>query len=289
MPDTAYGGADRVEMRSMKGGLTNTEHVLRGRRYHLFLLVAGAGHLIADDGDQPLAAPCFAWLPHGRARTVSLDAGTRGSALGIPDSQLGRAIPAGATGTHIREIIGRPMVVRDPDPTRFRRLAGLVEAVGRELYENDAAAESVVHHSLALALIEVWRLSRPEIAAPGPLPRNIVHTFLSLVDLHLRDQWTVQRYARQIGVSRDRLNSAVRRATGRSPLAHIHNRLMAEAKGLLAGSSLQAAEVAYKLGFGDAAYFNRFFQRHAGMPPGRYRRAATAPADDRDASFAAWP
>lgn len=291
MPDSSHGiaVADRVEARAIKGALTGTEHVLHGRRYHLFLLAAGAGRLVSDDGENPLTAPCLVWLPHGRARSVRLDAGTRGGALSIPDPQLGRAMPSGSTGTHIREVIGFPLVVRDPEPPRLRRLAELVDTIGRELYDNAAAAESVVQHSLALALIELWRLSRPEVAAPGPLPRNFVHTFLSLVDLHLRDQWTVQRYARQIGVSKDRLNSAVRRATGRSPLAHIHNRLMTEARALLSGSSLQVAEVAYKLGFGDAAYFNRFFQRHAGMPPGRYRKAALAPAENPDASFAAWP
>lgn len=291
MPDTGRGMSlvDRVEARAIKAALTTTEHVLRGRRYHLFLLAAGTGRLVSDDGENLLAAPCILWLPHGLPRSFRLEAGTRGGALAIPDPQLGRAMPSGSTGTHIREVIGYPLVVRDPDQAGFRRLAELIETMGRELYENAAAADSVVQHSLALALIELWRLSRPEIAAPGPLPRNVVHTFLSLVDLHLRDQWTVQRYARQIGVSRDRLNTAVRRATGRSPLAHIHNRMMAEARALLTGSSLQVAEVAYKLGFGDAAYFSRFFQRNAGVPPGRYRKAAQVPAEAPDGSFAAWP
>lgn len=291
MPDATdqTGLADRVEARAIKPALTSSEHVLRGRRYHLFLLAAGSGRLASADGENLLTAPCLVWLPHGRQRVVRLEAGTRGSALGIPDPQLGRAIPSGSTGTHIREVIGFPLVVRDPDPARLRRLGELIATIGHELFENAAAADSVVQHSLALVLIELWRLSRPESVAPGPLPRNIVHTFMSLVDLHLRDQWTVQRYARQIGVSKDRLNSAVRRATGRSPLAHIHNRMMAEAKGLLTGSSLQVAEVAYKLGFGDAAYFNRFFQRHVGISPGRFRRASLPQPDEPDGSYAAWP
>ena len=75
---------------------------------------------------------------------------------------------------------------------------------------------------------------------------------------------------------------------GRSPLALAHARLMSEAEQLLNGTGLQVAEVADRLGFRDPAYFSRFFQRHAGMPPGRYR-ATLAAAGSGARSFAAWP
>jgi len=280
---------ESVNVRAIRSALTTTEHVLRGGRFHLFLIVSGNGTLVSADGATALAGPCFCWLPHGRAQTVRLDAGTRGAAIDIPDLVLGRSMPSGSVGTHIRDIIGYPMVVREPEPGMLRKLTGFVETVEQELLANGPGAQDVVQHCLALLMIEIWRLSRPETAGPRPLPRNIVHTFMVLVDLHLRDHWTIQHYARQMGVSRDRLNSAVRRATGRPPLAHIHERLITEAKALLTESGLQVAEVAYKLGFGDAAYFNRFFQRHEGMPPGRYRKAALKPKSEPDVSYAAWP
>ena len=75
---------------------------------------------------------------------------------------------------------------------------------------------------------------------------------------------------------------------GRSPLALAHARLMSEAEQLLNGTGLQVAEVADRLGFRDPAYFSRFFQRHAGMPPGRHR-ATLAAAGSGARSFAAWP
>jgi AraC family transcriptional activator of pobA len=280
---------EAVEVRAIKSALTTTEHVLRGGRFHLFLIVSGDGTLLSADGSTELAGPCFCWLPHGQAQTVRLEAGTRGAALSIPDLVLGRSMPSGSVGTHIRDIIAYPMVIREPEPGKLRKLTELVDTIEQELFANGPAAHDVMQHCLALLMIEIWRLSRPETASPRPLPRNIVHTFMVLVDLHLRDHWTIQQYARQMGVSRDRLNGAVRRATGRPPLAHIHERLITEAKALLTESGLQVAEVAYKLGFGDAAYFNRFFQRHEGMPPGRYRQAALKPRSEPDVSYAAWP
>lgn len=289
MTAAPVGLADGIEARAIRSALTRTAYVLRGGRSHLFLLTAGAGRVLADVGETGLTAPCLAWLPHGESRSVELDAGSSGAALSVPDPVLGGSLPEGSVGSHIREVIGRPLLLHPPSASDLDRLAELIATIRGELFANALAAQSVVRHCLSLALIEIWRMTGPETAGPRPSPRNIVHGFLFLVDLHLRDHWTVQRYATHMGVSKDRLTSAVRRATGRTPLAHIHGRLMAEARTLLTGSGLQVAEVAYKLGFTDAAYFNRFFQRHAGEPPGRYRNAQARRRPAPDASFAAWP
>ncbi len=278
-----------IQARTIKSALTRSEYVLRGGRSHLFLLQAGSGLLTSEDGENALDGPGFCWLPHGKSRSVRLEAGTRGLVLSIPDARLGSSIPAGSLGSHIREVIGFPAIVRKPEPAHLAKLAELIATIEQELFENGPAAQTVVQYCVSLLLIEFWRLSRPEISSPRALPRNIVHNFMSLVDLHLRDHWTVQQYAGQMGVSKDRLNTAVQRATGRTPLAHIHQRQIAEAKTLLTGSSLQVAEVAYMLGFKDAAYFNRFFQRHAGLPPGKFRHNVWQQKAETDTSFAAWP
>ena len=293
MPDTMVGRpamSENIEARSFRSPLTTVDYVLRGTRFHLVALVSGSGRLVAEGADNELAAPCICWLPHGRLRTLTLDAGTRGHLLSVPDLALGRAIPDGVVGSYIRALVAFPLIVRSSETAKLDKIVSGFTTVERELYDNASGAADVVHHTLSLLLIETWRMSRPEIAAPQAMPRNLLHSFMSLVDLHLNDHWTVADYARHMGVSKDRLNSAVRRATGKPPLALVHGRLVNEAKGLLTGSGMQVAEIAYKLGFGDAAYFNRFFQRHAGMPPGRFRQAAqqrAAPAAEK--SFAAWP
>ena len=291
-PATAATGlvrADLIEAQTIRSGLAATEHVLRGARSHLFLLGSGAGQILSDEDQIVVRAPSLNWFPRGQSVRVRLAAGTSGSAISIPDTLLGRSIPADSLAGHIRETIGYPLVNRPLKSEQRKKIGRLMEDIREELFANGPAASTVVQHTLTLLLIEIWRGFRPEISSPKPLPRRIVHTFMFLVDLHLMDHWTVQDYARHIGISKDRLNSAVRRATGRSPLAHIHIRMMSEAKTLLAESGLQVAEIAYKLGFRDAAYFNRFFQRHAGTPPGRFRNLVRKGKVEHDLSFAAWP
>jgi AraC-like DNA-binding protein len=273
----------------IKSSLGVAEFVLRGGRSHLFLLQSGSGRLVTEAGGKGLQSPCFLWLPCGHPGSLRLEAGTRGAMLSVPDAALGRAMPSGSVGSHIRPVIGYPVIGRRMEGDTATRLPDLLATMERELFDNAPAAEAVVQSCLTLLLIEIWRTSRPEPGQATSLPRNIVHSFLFLVDLHLRDHWTVGRYAEQLGVSRERLNSAVRRATGRTPLSHIHRRLMSEARELLHEPGFQVAEVAYRLGFEDAAYFSRFFQRHAGMPPGRYRREKLAERATPEPSFAAWP
>lgn len=283
------GRGDLVEARRLQSALAATEHMLRGERSHLFQLEAGGGFLLTGEEEIALRGPCFNWIPRGQSARLRLDAGTRGMALSIPDAHLGRAIPTDPIAGDLRETIGFPLINRPLDPDRGARIIDLIDSIRVELFDNGPAAGTVVQHSLTLLLIEIWRGFRPRLTGPKPLPRRIVHTFFFLVDLHLHDHWRVQDYAHHIGVSKDRLNSAVRRATGRAPLAHIHARIMTEAKTLLSESGLQVAEVAYKLGYRDAAYFNRFFQRQAGMPPGRFRTQALRDRPDHDLSYAAWP
>jgi len=44
--------------------------------------------------------------------------------------------------------------------------------------------------------------------------------------------------------------------------------------GVLAHSDLTAAQVGFRLGFEDPAYFARFFRREAGVPPTSFRAGA---------------
>ena len=47
---------------------------------------------------------------------------------------------------------------------------------------------------------------------------------------------------------------------------------MLEARRALLYSNLSVAEIGYAVGFADPAYFTRFFTRHEGQSPLRYRQ-----------------
>ena len=60
--------------------------------------------------------------------------------------------------------------------------------------------------------------------------------------------------------------------SGHSAQHLIHERLLLEARRLLAYSDLDVTTISYSLGFKDPAYFSRFFTRREAMSPSAFRR-----------------
>lgn len=278
---------ENVEAQSIKSSLTNTEYILRGTRSHLFLFMSGKGELYLENSIVTVEAPIFVWVPKGISSKFAVSAGTRGTVLSIPEFHLGTSLPSSTLGLDVRDALRSPIIKRSNSQEELKRFSIIMEMVLEELYENAPASQEAVRYNLTLLLIQIWRSTIRERAQSKAVPKSIFQNFVSLVELHATDHWTVKNYAEQIEVSKDRLTSAVKRATGKSPLSVIHRKLMQEAERQLLSSSHQISEIAYKLGFKDAAYFNRFFQKNAGMPPGKYR--VLKQENESPRNFAAWP
>ncbi|MFV0383319.1 helix-turn-helix domain-containing protein [Paracoccus sp. (in: a-proteobacteria)] len=97
-----------------------------------------------------------------------------------------------------------------------------------------------------------------------------------LVEQDFRGEKQISAYARRLAVSPQRLNAACKSALGCPASQVLHDRLIVEARRLLAYTEMTVAEIGHDLGFDDPAYFNRFFARRAGQSPGAWRAAHSA-------------
>lgn len=278
-----------TDARLFSGSLSDAEWIFRGTDNRIFLLCSGGGRLRLGGHDLPIAAPSIVWAPTGETGSVLFEAGAEGAALAVPDVVLGSAMPTGAIFAQVREAIARPILGAQMPVTEARKLLATIATIEQELRAGLPGALEVVRHHLALLLLAIWRVSDRMGDRPQPSPRAIVRGFVQLLELHIRDHWTIPHYAEALGVTADRLNTAVRRATGRTPMELVHQRLMSEAATLLDGSALQIAEVAEALGFKDAAYFSRFFKRMAGVSPRSHREGVASKRIRPETSYAAWP
>lgn len=100
---------------------------------------------------------------------------------------------------------------------------------------------------------------------------TLVQRYLSLVDAHFRQHQALAFYADALQVTPDHLSRACRHHSKRSALQVLHDRVMLEARRLLAYTPMPVAEVAGVLGFNDPAYFSKFFARSQGDTPSQYR------------------
>lgn len=99
----------------------------------------------------------------------------------------------------------------------------------------------------------------------------LLKKFLNKIEENYVEQHEVSAYADMLNITAGHLSEVVKEQSGKPAIAHIHERLILEAKRLLFHTDDSIKEIAFSLGFEDASYFNRFFKRIANLTPVAYR------------------
>ncbi|GAB3557087.1 AraC family transcriptional regulator [Spelaeicoccus albus] len=94
------------------------------------------------------------------------------------------------------------------------------------------------------------------------------------LEAHFRGHRDTGFYARVLGYSPRTLSRAVQKATGRTAKAYIVERVLLEAKRMLAHDRFTAARCASELGFPDASGFSAFFRHGTGLYAGAWQKRA---------------
>ena len=290
MPLHTQFAANRVEIaaRTFASSLRVSEFRLEADSAHLLLLSVGEAEITQGDKRLDVPSPGLIWLPIGPAGRVRLSAGSRGSLLTTTEIGLAHAMPTGTSASAVRAILQR-ILVQTPEEQDQKELEAYLQTIASENVRAATGSDTIIASLLCVPLVRVCQHSIADGAAAVSTPAGLAERFVLLVSQHKHDQWAVDDYARHLDVTRERLGFAVRKATGLSPQAYIHRELLSEARDLLLNSSLQVAEIAFRLGFQDPGYFNRFFTRNEGTSPGRFRRTARQMQNMPPPSYAAWP
>jgi AraC family transcriptional activator of pobA len=264
-------------------------------RFHVFLVKRGQAQFAAENGDaNDLAGACMLWLPHSAGGAFRLMAGGEGFALSIAEDFVWRAASDSPVALHLRPLFDRRVVApAERISERLGELCVSCEALVRESVEPLPGNTAVCAAHLTLLLLHLWRAAdlATVVAPPRGTAASTVQRFRQLVEMHFRDNFRIDDYARKLGVTRAHLHEACLRAAERTPLAIVHDRLIEEAQLRLEQTELPVEQVGYSLGFRDPAYFNRFFKKQTGRTPAAFRLslAANAAQSAASSSFAAWP
>lgn len=104
--------------------------------------------------------------------------------------------------------------------------------------------------------------------------RNLENHFRDLLGGKCDRLFQVQDYAEAQYLHPSYFGTVIKRKTGKSVNAWITEKTIAEAQALLLSSSQSVQEVAFRLGFKDAAHFSRFFKKHTQCSPSQFRQQA---------------
>jgi AraC family transcriptional regulator, transcriptional activator of pobA len=161
-----------------------------------------------------------------------------------------------------------------PIASEAREMDALFNEMESEFEKKDKDFEGAIGALLRLLFVRVERLyQRADIRIEPGRDSTLVRDFRLTLEKHFHTTQSVSEYARLLKISATYLGGAVHERTGRQAGDIIRQRVLLEAKRLLAHTEMTVSEVAYSLNFQDPAYFSRFFRRLTGQPPGEFRES----------------
>jgi AraC family transcriptional regulator, transcriptional activator of pobA len=153
----------------------------------------------------------------------------------------------------------------------------LFEAMMAEYHADlDFRADSLRALLLQL-LIKLARACKP--VSKTPVARYnyvLIRNFENLIEQNFRSKRLPKEYAELLFITPNHLNALCTSSVGKSAGEMIRDRVLLEAKRLLANSAMSISEIAYDLMFEDNAYFSRFFKKYTGHTPEEFRKIQEA-------------
>lgn len=167
-----------------------------------------------------------------------------------------------------------------PDKALQGRLRNLLFQMKVEI---DDCAEKDQHILRAMLYETLMLLNRAESSVMDGQPMSNVSIsrhidrFTALVQKEGVLHHDVEYYAGRLCITPNYLNKIARQSLGVTAKQYICQRLLEEAKRLLAYTHLTITGIAAELHFDTASYFVRLFRKHIGTTPLQYRENAQSP------------
>ncbi|MEU6233162.1 AraC family transcriptional regulator [Kitasatospora sp. NPDC047058] len=275
----AIGGFDTI------GPLSRAGFPHRHSFFEIVHVTGGTGAHVVDLVHRPLQPPQLCVIAPGQVHHWADADGLTGQVVLFNEDFL-LSHPQDLAA--LRSLAGRPVLRLGEQAAP---VAALLADMEHEYLARPAGYPGVLRASLHILVVRALRARAPGEggAAPGRTA-ELAAAFTRLIAGPGGLRRSVASCAQELGVSPGHLQTLVKQATGRTPGRLIRQQQTLEAKRLLACTDLTIRQVAREAGFGDPAYFCRFFRRETGMTPGEFRAGVGGNHHDpRITSIAAAP
>lgn len=243
--------------------------------FQILYIRRGRGVLTLDSQVLPLKGPCVVCVPALAAHGYRFEPGIDGHVFTVLQAHLARLLASEPT---LRARLLQAALLK-LTALAAQPVERAVNQLRSEFHAAQAWRSIAIDAALASLVVALDRAA-PRVAAQAPRAgsRALVHLerYRARVEECFRSQPSLVSIALLLGITPTQLNRVCRQLTGRSALALLHARVLLEAQRELTYTNLSVKQVALGLGFNDAGYFTRFFQRLSGRTPTQWRGAAQA-------------
>lgn len=248
-------------------------NTLASHCYTLFWTGEGSGNIWTGLLKTHLQPGSFFCVKAGQGLKPEPATVVKGYIIFFQESFLG--LPASDNGWDISYILPQLLNAGPLNTGRgnlYNKVAAVFEKMIAEYREEERYGNEVLQLYLKILLLKLSRTVTEEMPVLTPAKRHsVVEKFFRLLEKDQGSKMQVKDYARLLHVTPNYLNETVKQRTGYPAGYHVRQRIVLEAKKMIAYSGLCSKEIAYTLGFWDIAHFSRFFKTNAGMNVSEFR------------------
>jgi AraC-like DNA-binding protein len=160
-------------------------------------------------------------------------------------------------------------------PMNNQTVQEILNEIKAEIRNDEPSMEEMLRILLKELIIKatrIWKAKHGIVTAETKHEIEFTRKFSQLVELHFRSKHTVAGYAAILSVSPKNLHKRITQNGKAAPNDLIKQRIILEAKRLLAHTGLSVKEIGYDLGYDDPAYFVRLFTKQTGASPVEFRK-----------------
>lgn len=153
-----------------------------------------------------------------------------------------------------------------------RPIRNIFSEIGKEYQSGHIRSQDLIRDYLDILINRISEYIQPSVGLAADTGSWQVRALQALIDVHYLQHYTPADYAAALNLSVKYLNELSQRYLGKTTTQLIHERIILEAKRLLAHGQVTVSAVALQLNFEDNSYFSRLFRKVTGMPPEQWRR-----------------
>lgn len=279
IPDSTYYGEIQ---RSSTPELLHCESLVERSRQHnwkinphrhsgitqLFYVQEGEAKAHLDGHMLLLSPPCILIVPERCVHDFTWSESTEGYVLSVASTLLNRIIQPLSDSNNIL----RKTAVHNVSDNQLQLVNSLFISISHD-YQQHGVRDLMLETLLTALTIYLNRQTTLPVENVKRQERYRVHfsAFLQLVEKQYTNQWTIAKYAQQLGITPPHINSICKKMSNQSALEIVHQRVLLEAKRNLIYTSRTITEISYFLNFSDPSHFTRFFKNKTGKNPKEFR------------------
>ena len=253
--------------------LTGSGCLRDAQRIQFFLLLLfteGAGEHMVDFVNHPVRSNTLLLVKPGQVQQFCLNPSLEGRLIVI-DPLFLPPEPAATHGSPFR--VWWPTCIELSDDLVGRFLAAAADISADSVsFAGNPTRRLLLQHQLCTLLLRLRLHTEGDVpaAAPGKV-YSLVARFKELAEEEYFLHRSIPYYAERLGCSQKTLTQACLTVEARTAKGMLDERILLEAKRLLAHGGDGVAQIAQHLGFSETTNFIRFFKKYEQVTPAQFR------------------